>query len=755
MKKSLKALAVLSLFGLGLGSVTACGGSSKSITISVNGTAVGAEGVHVDELSTITFSAIVDNGSESDVIAWATSSPSAFTFDSTTGTEVTATANTPTTTGWTVSASLEGDASVTTSIRVYVDEVAKTYGITVDTSEATTTFVRGDSFTSENLIVNETTFVDGEPKVYYELGSDEYTLSYTEGQILSEEGTFDVTVTANDTSLGNTTYKITVGKNDFYAINRNLEYYEDNVELEMITQEVGVAGESSQLLNNQISASWGDYAFDSSNRALYHSETGGIRKFEFSYDENDNYVLDDAGYIYDSYSPLQGDATLMFDINMTSTAQDLTSDMFTNLVFAEEDAETGATLYVASPSSTSSNVYNYALSYTLFGQAYSILSQIAPSEVYFGVNVIAYDDYTTQIMAMFEAPESYASLLGIPAQGVSILQISPVSLTAEGSIEADLQEMVENKTYGTATNKITSTFRDVVDVVSKGNFDATFGDSLFGDLNYEYHGTDDYVAIAENILNYPTNASGEVIGDPTSIDTSAHIFFDVDGKKFGDHEFSEGTTAIQLVYTSNQDHVEIDENTGAVVGIPTEFDSVADLELTSNNSLEYEGYALTDIQPFHPSTWNGFISEIGNLEMSPIDYWDKSYENTNTTGGVTTVQGSYNLYGSLYLSDGNGGTITNDMWSTLQSFSRYFKIYNEQYLNYSNCKISVSYQLVNDDWSNPESYIRIQTFVADHSSEETWYENLGYVDVMEISNIGSSSYKPADEFVSLLQPVVA
>ena len=37
MKKSLKALAVLSLFGLGLGSVTACGGSSKSITISVNG----------------------------------------------------------------------------------------------------------------------------------------------------------------------------------------------------------------------------------------------------------------------------------------------------------------------------------------------------------------------------------------------------------------------------------------------------------------------------------------------------------------------------------------------------------------------------------------------------------------------------------------------------------------------------------------------------------------------------------------------
>ena len=127
MKKSLKALAVLSLFGLGLGSVTACGGSSKSITISVNGTAVGANGVHVNELSTVTFSATIDGGAETDTVVWATNSVSAFTFSSTTGNEVTATANTPSTTGYVVSATLEGDASVTSSITVFIDKVTKTY----------------------------------------------------------------------------------------------------------------------------------------------------------------------------------------------------------------------------------------------------------------------------------------------------------------------------------------------------------------------------------------------------------------------------------------------------------------------------------------------------------------------------------------------------------------------------------------------------------------------------------------------------
>ena len=65
----------------------------------------------------------------------------------------------------------------------------------------------------------------------------------------------------------------------------------------------------------------------------------------------------------------------------------------------------------------------------------------------------------------------------------------------------------------------------------------------------------------------------------------------------------------------------------------------------------------------------------------------------------------------------------------------------------------MQYQLVDGDWNNENSYIRIYTYVADHSSEESYYKNQGYVDIMEISNIGKSSYKPAEEFVSLLTPI--
>ena len=206
MKKSFKALAVLSLFGLGLGSVTACGNSSKTISISVNGESVPEGGVHLSELSTVTFSASVLNGSDSDVVKWSTNATNVITFESTTGTEVKADLDSASTTGWVVTASLENDPTITSSILVFIDEVTKTYGITVDTTNAKTNYLRGDTFTSENLIVNETVFVNGEPKKYYEIGKEEYTLSISEGSELTEVGTFDVKVTATDTSLGETTY---------------------------------------------------------------------------------------------------------------------------------------------------------------------------------------------------------------------------------------------------------------------------------------------------------------------------------------------------------------------------------------------------------------------------------------------------------------------------------------------------------------------------------------------------------------------
>ena len=228
MKKSLKALAVLSLFGLGLGSVTACGGSSKSITISVNGTAVGAEGVHVDEGSTFTLNATVDNGSESDVVVWSTNSPSAITFSSHSGAEITATANTPTTSGWVISASLEGDTTVSTAITVYIDEATRTYEISVDTANTRTTFFQGDTFNTQGLVVNETEFLNGVEGDTVELGSNEYTTSIAVGTVLDTLGSQTVTVTSVSDPTLTDTYVINVVENPVENFLTTMESFDSN-----------------------------------------------------------------------------------------------------------------------------------------------------------------------------------------------------------------------------------------------------------------------------------------------------------------------------------------------------------------------------------------------------------------------------------------------------------------------------------------------------------------------------------------------
>ena len=229
MKKSLKALAVLSLFGLGLGSVTACGGSSKSITISVNGTAVGnGKSVNVTETSIFTLNATVDNGSEDDVVVWSTNSPSAITFSSHSGAEITATANTPTTTGWVVAATLESDSTVTTAITVIVDEATRTYSISVDTTSAKTTFFQGETFSTQGLVVNETEYINGTEGDTVELGNSEYTTSIAVGTTLDTLGSQTVTVTSNVDESLTATYVINVVENPLANFFDTMESFSSN-----------------------------------------------------------------------------------------------------------------------------------------------------------------------------------------------------------------------------------------------------------------------------------------------------------------------------------------------------------------------------------------------------------------------------------------------------------------------------------------------------------------------------------------------
>ena len=255
MKKSLKALAVLSLFGLGLGSVTACGGSSKSITISVNGTAVGnGESVNVTETSIFTLNATVDNGSEDDVVVWSTNSPSAITFSSHSGAEITATANTPTTTGWVVAATLESDSTVTTAITVIVDEATRTYSISVDTTSAKTTFFQGETFSTQGLVVNETEYINGTEGDTVELGSSEYTTSIAVGTTLDTLGSQTVTVTSNVDESLTATYVINVVENplaNFFDTKSYSKRYTEGF-LDMIISRKGVISPSYHITSCQF-----------------------------------------------------------------------------------------------------------------------------------------------------------------------------------------------------------------------------------------------------------------------------------------------------------------------------------------------------------------------------------------------------------------------------------------------------------------------------------------------------------------------
>ena len=290
MKKSLKALAVLSLFGLGLGSVTACGGSSKSITISVNGAAVGANGVHVNELSTVTFSATIDGGAETDTVVWATNSVSAFTFSSTTGNEVTATANTPSATGYVVSATLEGDASVTSSITVYIDEVTKTYELRVDTTNYDTEFEQGEVFTSDGLVVQVVEMAGDVEASVFELGSDEYTLSVAEGEVLDTIGVMDVTVTPTNTEYPTGTFKISVIEYQAYPMVEAINNLLDN-------GYVGLRAEDDGYLYSDFIKTPDAY-FDYSSMVYYKEESEGVHKYEVGATSEQTTAIRDLGPAY-------------------------------------------------------------------------------------------------------------------------------------------------------------------------------------------------------------------------------------------------------------------------------------------------------------------------------------------------------------------------------------------------------------------------------------------------------------------------
>ena len=310
MKKSFKALAVLSLFGLGLGSVTACGPGEKSIIISVDGNQIAVgESYTITEGQRLDLSATVMNGSSTDVVRWGTNAASAFTFDSTVGNEVTATANKVSTAdGYQVFATLESDASVRSTISLVVNEATRTYKLTVDTSDAQTSFVQGDTFNADNLIVNVETLLNGSASGdVIELSSNDYTTSIAPGTVLNDLGTLTVKVSANNTEYGSATYSITVGENPSYDIISALDTISQNGFMEVVPKSgssVSSFGWSSIMTPT--------FYYEGDTGYIYYEKDNKVGRYLEAYDETGNNITG-IDYVGPSYIDLKP-ATNLIDV---------------------------------------------------------------------------------------------------------------------------------------------------------------------------------------------------------------------------------------------------------------------------------------------------------------------------------------------------------------------------------------------------------------------------------------------------------
>ena len=223
MKRNVKALAILSLFGLGLASVTSCGPQGPSITISVDGEEVENGGIAtVSQGIDFKLSANIYGGAEGETVRWSTNATSVFTFSSTTENDVTASANEATNQGYTIRATLASDSSITASITLMVNPSEMSYKIYVDTTDAQVNYGTGESFTSDGLVVGVQQYAGDTPTSNrYDLGEEEYIYNFSYG-LLKEMQTgsvyylnfIDVTFTLGE---GNFLESLDV-KNDVYVV---------------------------------------------------------------------------------------------------------------------------------------------------------------------------------------------------------------------------------------------------------------------------------------------------------------------------------------------------------------------------------------------------------------------------------------------------------------------------------------------------------------------------------------------------------
>lgn len=298
--KKMKLIAAMSLVGLGLSGLSGCSNSAveeTSISISVNGTAVEANGkVSVDELTPFTLKATVNNGGADDVVSWGSSTPNAFTFSSSTGLETTATANYASSTPITLFAQLQDDSSVKTTVNVTINPAEREYQLSLNVPEDLKTFTQGDAFTTNGLEVMVQETINGNVTDSYLISAEEYTVSIPEGTVLKDAGRQTVTVTATDESFGSATYDITVTENVNWGVISTLNSFVSDgyVECTIMKYE----GKDTLIPYKYVNDEW---IIDEKNGFYYHFDGDQINAYElYDYASDNAPILAYTNVVYDN-----------------------------------------------------------------------------------------------------------------------------------------------------------------------------------------------------------------------------------------------------------------------------------------------------------------------------------------------------------------------------------------------------------------------------------------------------------------------
>lgn len=311
IKKHARLLTVLTVFGLGLGSIASCGtgASSSPITLTCDSKEINLNETFEAKLGKYyTFEANIDtekNPQFKDAeIVFSNDAESAFEFSADGNYLEFAAIKTG---SFTISASVKGDETTKVNVKLHVSDVAKKeYKATVDTTAAKLIFKQGDVFTSEGIVVYKTLVVDGEPSaVRSVLDASEYTVSIPEGKILeSKQSALEVKITPNDTSLEPVTYTIKVTSNPAYRINSFFGGLAEN--------------------------NYGIYTVSqNSSGQLYVYPTFGI---------NENYIVNyDGSMAYSVVQDKEGEAATLHRYEMNFTANDYSFNRISDYEVGEVD----------------------------------------------------------------------------------------------------------------------------------------------------------------------------------------------------------------------------------------------------------------------------------------------------------------------------------------------------------------------------------------------------------------------------------